>query len=292
MSSRAISRLQILGAALLFSTGGAAIKSAAFTSWQVAGLRSGVAAIAVWLLVADARRWGTTPREWMRTGLVAVAYAGTLTLFVLANKSTTAANTIFLQSTAPVYIILLAPWLLGERIHRGDVPFILTVGLGMGILFLGRQPSYSTAPDPARGNVLAAMSGVCYALLLLGFRWMGKEGGSPSAAVALGNLLAFLAAIPLGYPLGPHPLGDWAVILYLGLFQIALAYTLLSRAVTQVPALEVSLLLFLETALNPLWAWLVHGEAPGPWSLVGGAIILSATLLRAWKGGAPEAVVT
>ena len=144
----ALPRLQILGAALLFSSGGAAIKAAAFTSWQVAGLRSLVAAVAVFLFLPQARRLGATPRDRLRTGLVALAYAATLVLFVLANKLTTSANTIFLQSTAPLYVLLLGPILLGERVRQRDLLFIAAVGLGMAVLMLGEQRQFTTAPDP------------------------------------------------------------------------------------------------------------------------------------------------
>jgi drug/metabolite transporter, DME family len=270
-------RFQILGAALLFSTGGAAIKSAAFTSWQVAGLRSAVAALAIWLFLPQARRLGDTPAARLRIALVAIAYAATLVLFVLANKLTTSANTIFLQSTAPLYVLLLSPWLLGERAHRRDLLFIAAVAAGMAILLLGEQRRFATAPDPFRGNLLALGSGLTYGLLILGLRWTGRDGRSAMPAVALGNLLAFVATLPMALPIEAHPLKDWAIIAYLGVFQIGLAYVLLAGAMPHVPALEASLLLFLETALNPIWAWLVHGEYPGSSSLLGGLVILAAT---------------
>ena len=148
-------RLQILGAALLFSTGGAAIKSAQFTSWQVAGLRSGIAAFTVWLLVPEARRLGRGA-ELGRTVLVSLAYAATLVLFVLANKLTTAASTIFLQDTAPIYILLLSPVLLNEPIRRRDLGFMLVIGIGMSLFFVGRQETSS--PPPIR---CAATSSPC-----------------------------------------------------------------------------------------------------------------------------------
>ena len=271
-------RLEVLGAAFLFSTGGAAIKAVEFSSWQIAGLRSGVAAVAVWLLIPASRqlRRGTAGR----TLLVALAYAATLTLFVLANRLTTAANTIFLQATAPIYIVLFGPLLLREHVRPRDLLFMASVAAGMALFFVGKQNAFATAPDPISGNILAAFSGVTYGCLLMGFRWLGTRGGSTTAPVAWGNLLALLFAVPNLFPLGTHGVGDWSVILYLGVFQIGLAYYLLTRAMTHLPALEVSLLLFLEPALNPLLAWLVHGEYPGRWALAGGVIIMAATALK------------
>ena len=93
-----------------------------------------------------------------------------------------------------------------------------------------------------------------------------------------GVLVACFAAVPLG----PHAPADWGTIIYLGVVQIGLAYVLVTRALTALPVFEASLILLLEPALNPVIAWLVHGETPGGWALAGGVLILSATTLKAW----------
>lgn len=289
MSSPAKARLQLIGAAVLFSTGGSAIKAAAFTGWQIAGLRSGIAVLALLLMARVAGRGGTARQNlgirW-ETALVGVAYAGCLTLFVLANRLTTAANTIFLQSTAPLYLLVLAPWLLKEPVRRQDIGFMLALGLGLTLFFVGVEQPAVTAPDPVTGNLLALASGFCWALAVGGLRWLtAKEGrGSPLAAVVAGNLIAFLISLPFALPLGSHSITDWSLIVYLGVFQIALAYMLVTSAISHIPALEASLLLLIEPVLNPLWAWLIQGEVPGFWALLGGAIILGATTVRSWAG--------
>ncbi|HEY3012210.1 MAG TPA: DMT family transporter [Gemmatimonadales bacterium] len=297
MLPRTTARLQLLGAALLFSTGGAAIKAAAFDGWQIASFRSGIAAVALWLMTPAARR-GWTPRQaqgklW-QAALVGVAYAGCLILFVLANRLTTAANTIFLQSTAPLYILFLAPWLLQEPIRKQDILFMLAVGFGLGLFFIGVQQPAATAPDPERGNLLALGSGFCWALAVCGLRWLGATAGrgSPATAVVSGNLTAFLVSLPMALPVGPHAVADWAIIGYLGVFQIALAYVLVTSAIQVIPALEASVILLLEPALNPLWAWVVQRETPGAWALLGGAIILGATTFKSWSERRVAAPVT
>jgi drug/metabolite transporter (DMT)-like permease len=73
---------------------------------------------------------------------------------------------------------------------------------------------------------------------------------------------------------------DIATVLFLGIVQIGIAYMLMSRALKHVGALEASILLMVEPALNPLWSWLMHGETPGGWSIAGGALILGATLIK------------
>jgi drug/metabolite transporter (DMT)-like permease len=277
-------RLLLVLTAVLFSTGGVFIKAAALSGWQIAGFRSAVAAAALLVLLPEARRgwaWRMAP--------VSAAYAATLVAFVLANRLTTAANAIFLQSTAPLYVLLLGPWLLGEKVRRSDTAYIVAIVGGLALFFVGREPAVATAPSPREGNLLALASGVFYALMLLGLRWLGRgRAGNPGlATVAMGNLLAFLAALPMA--LGAHAAApaasatNVAVILYLGVVQIGLAYFCLTRAIRHVTAFEATAILLIEPALNPVWVWLVHGEKPGVWALAGGVLILSATLLNTWK---------
>jgi len=188
----------ILATALLFSTGGAAIKACGLNAWQVASFRSGVAAVALALLVPAARRV-----SW-RVLLVAVAYAATLVSFVLANKLTTAAQAVFLQAAAPLYVVFLERWLLGTRMARRDLPILAAIGIGVALLFVGSGQAYVTAPDPVRGNVIAVASGVFYAFLMVGLRWLAADAGAPrgtaAAATLWGNVLAFAAALPFALP--------------------------------------------------------------------------------------------
>jgi drug/metabolite transporter (DMT)-like permease len=279
MSAAARGRLELLAAAVLFSTGGAAIKATTLTSWQVAGFRSLIAALAVALFIpASRRRW-----SW-RVLVVAAAYASTLVLFVLANKLTTAANAIFLQASGPLYLLLLGPLLLREPIRRSDVLLILVMAGGMGLFFVGEQAPSRTAPDPWRGNLLGAFSGLSWALTIAGLRWIAgrAKGSEPGmAAVAAGNVLAGLVCLPKALPVAQAASSDWVALFYLGVFQVGLAYLCLTRGVRQATALEASLLLLAEPALNPIWAWLVHAERPGAFAILGGMLILVSSLLRA-----------
>ncbi len=227
--------------------------------------------------------------------IVGVAYAACLTLYVMANRLNTSANTNFLKSTAPLYLAILGPWLLKEPTRRQDLGFMAAVGLGLALFFVGVQPAIATAPDPLRGNLMAVASGVFCALTVCGLRWMGAAGGrhgTAAAAVVSGNVTAFLVALPLALPVGGHSLLDWGLVAYLGIFQIALAYVFVTRAIAVIPALEASLVLLIEPVLNPVWAWIVQGERPGPWALLGGAVILGATTVKGWldaRSGRPVA---
>ncbi len=277
-------RLSVLGAAVLFSTGGAAIKACALSALAVAGLRSGIAALALALLLPKSRQGWTR-----RTVVVGLAYAGTMILFVAANKLTTAANTIFLQSTAPLYVLLASPWLLGERAKKSDILYMVVLAAGLAMFFIGDRAPDPLAPNPTLGNVLAVLAGVCWGGTVLGLRWLSKPdaaGRTPSnlTGVLAGNLFAFAFCIPLAFPLGDISGADVSALLYLGVIQIAMSYVLLSHGLARIAALEGSLLLTVEPVLNPIWAFWMHREVPGSWAVAGGGMILGATIFRTASG--------
>ena len=296
-----MSRLQVLGAALLFSTGGFAIKSCDLGGWQVASFRCGVAALAIWLLIPAARR------RWRRGEvMVGCAYAATLVFYAVSTKLTTAANAIFLQSAAPLYILVLAPWWLGERASRRDLGFAAAMAAGLVLVLSGQDAAVATAPDPARGNLLGALAGGCWALTVIGLRRLSdeartsgataSESGRSLVALVAGNVIGFVVTLPLALGVGqaevPPLWGtsngttidgvDWAWIVFLGVFQIGLAYLLLTAGLRKIPAFEASLLLLAEPVFNPIWTWLAHGEIPSASAILGGVLILGATTAKTW----------
>ena len=257
----------------------------------------GIAALVLVAALPEARRgwkWSIVP--------VAVAYAATLIFFVLANRLTTSANAIFLQSTAPLYLLLLGPLVLREPIRRSDLLFMTAVLVGIGLFFVGAETPLATAPNPRRGNIFGLASGLTYALMLAGLRRLARSGrgdaalppqqtknrfaGDPAlAATTLGNVLACLVVLPMALPVDGGGAKDVAALVYLGAVQIGLAYVCLTRAIRYVPGVEATTLLMVEPVMNPVWAWLVHGERPGPWALAGGATIVAGTLVNTWRQG-------
>jgi drug/metabolite transporter (DMT)-like permease len=271
-----------MAAAVLFSTGGVAVKSIAFNGWQVAALRSGIAAAALAIIVPSTRR------RWdLKTLAVSSAFAITMILFVLANKNTTAANAIFLQAAAPLYLLILAPLMLKEPVRRADILAMVAIAVGLGLVMSGTDAPTRISPHPKLGNVMAVLSGVALAFTTIGLRWLGamEDGESRKDGVLVcGNLLSFLVCIPIALPLVGISGFDWALITYLGVVQIGVAYFLVMRGLRGVPAIEASLLMMIEPALNPLWVWFIHGEAPSSLALAGGALIFAASIGRAVAG--------
>lgn len=257
----------LLVAAVLWSLGGVLIKSVDWPSMAKAGARSAVASVVLWA-------WLRKPKfTWRPTQLgAALAYACTVTSFIIANDRTTAANAIFLQYTAPIYVAVLGHYVLGERTRRSDWVFIAVALLGIALFF---RDQFSTRG--LSGMLVALGSGVSFATLVIFLR--KEKDSSPGTAVLLGNLIT--AAIGLPFAIGhPLPMPQAAVVVAMGVVQLGLPYVLYSIAIRRVTALEAILIPMIEPVLNPLWVALQHGEVPGRWSLVGGALVLGAVLAR------------
>lgn len=263
------SRLLVLAAAVLWSTSGACIKLIELPMFQVAAGRSIFAAIFFALLLPQSRR------AWDRRTLgVGLAYAMTTVLFVLANKMTTAANAIFLQDTAPLWVLLLAPWLLRERPTRGELRSVPLFLIGISLFFVD-----DLSAGERTGNVLALTSGVSFAILILWMRRM-RDGGA-EAAILCGNLMGAAVCAPSFFlePVVPTAL-DVGLLVFLGTFQLGLAYLCFLHGLRGVSALEGSLLALFEPVLNPVWTYLFAHEQPKRWALAGAAVVLAATLAR------------
>jgi drug/metabolite transporter, DME family len=137
--------------------------------------------------------------------------------------------------------------------------------------------------NPALGNWLGIASGVTWAVTLLTLRSIGRDdhgNDTTVAAVVAGNALACFAALPFALPMPRGTTAEWITLVYLGVFQIGLAYAFLSSAIRRLPALEISLLLLLEPVLNPVWTWVIRHEEPGRWTILGGAVIVGATMIK------------
>ena len=281
--------LAVTAAAILWSTGGLFIKWVSLEALGVTMWRAlfALVAIAVMGRAPLPKPWKT---GWLGWGL-ALSYAGTLILFVSATKLTTAANAIFLQYTAPLYVLFLGAFLLDERPTRTDLVTVAIAFGGMGLFFVGRLEARDTA-----GNLLAVASGVTTATLFVLLRMPGCTPQMRPQSMVLGNglLLVSLFAVNLGRQdasLFTPGVTDLAALAFLGVVQIGLAYVLFGLGIAHVRALEALLIGMLEPVLNPVWVFLALGEAPGWWAVLGGAIIVTAVGARTVVSERASAVV-
>ena len=258
----------VLGAALLWSTGGLFIKWTQLSAFELTFGRSLLAALVVAYF---------TRREGFRlnamTLLTSVLYAGLLILFVIATKLTTAANAIFLQYTAPIYVLILEPIFYKEKFRRADLFTVMACIAGMTLFFVGKL-----RPQDVSGNLAALASGLCFAFYILLLRHPQSQRVNRASSVIYGNLLLVIITAPAGLAALSHmSMRDAGSVLYLGVFQIGVAYTLFTLGMARgVRSLDAGIVGYIEPVLNPLWVFLFLGERPSGWALVGGSIIIAA----------------
>ncbi len=317
-ASRAVGFLFALLAAALWSAAGIGIKLLPLSGPTIAGYRALFSLpvfVAALLLRGPLLRSGRFYAQALRQPLVILAglsYALCVTLFVLANKNTSAANAILFQYSAPIYVALLSGPLLGEPVRRGDWLAVFACLSGIALCVSGELTAAGWL-----GNGLSLLSGVGFGLLPLIWRRMQRDPAGPPAAtttattataaavtpndlglmrlhwpglsLVLGNLLTAAICAPwmIGSP--PQSAVQWSALAGLGLFQIGVPYLCYAAAVRRLSAVESLLAATLEPILNPVWVALWAHEVPGRLTLLGGAVILSSVVLRGiWQARKPS----
>lgn len=258
----------VLIAVFIWSTGGMFIKLAVnLDAYQVTFFRSLFAAVTVLLI---------TRKNGLRINgfgiITSIIYATLLFLFVWATKHGTAANAIFLQYTAPIYILILAPFVIGEKFHVRDLVTVAFCIGGMSLFFVGKLDV-----SAYQANIAALGSGIFLGLYIMLLRHPKAVGMNSTITVIYGNLLLALVTAPSGIAALPAMTAlDWFAVSFLGIVQIGIAYILFIKGVTGgTRPLDASIIGFIEPLLNPVWVFLFVGEQPSNWALLGGALIIA-----------------
>lgn len=264
--------LFVVATALLWSTGGLFIKWNSVSGLALSCLRSFFALLTVAIVT---RRQGFGLNK--LTAAAALLYAVVVILFVLATKQTTAANAIFLQYTAPVYMMILEPLVYKERFRARDLITVLVCIGGMALFFVGQL-----RPQDVAGNVMALTSGLFFAFYFLLMRHHRAREVNRASSVIYGNLLVVLICAPWGLAAISQLTGhDLLSVMYLGVIQLGLSYVLFTIGMSRgVRSLDAGIICYIEPALNPVWVFLVLGERPSRWALLGGAIIITAVIIH------------
>ena len=267
VNSPTVARLYVLAGAVLWSTGGVFIKEIDADALSITFFRCVFAAL--WVAPFACGRPFPRPLD---AAVSIVLFTGLLGLYVGATKETTAANAIFLQYTAPVYVIVLAPILVREHLRRPDLLALGVCLIGIAVLFFGNQGDTDSA-----GLWMGVGSGLFYGLFLL---WLRRTRYADPIAVTFVNcagVAVVLAPFPSVWDVGAQEVGMLAAM---GLVQFALPYVLFTTGLRLVSGAEASLIALAEPALNPIWVAIFVGEKPTAATIAGGAIILAGLALR------------
>lgn len=270
MKTRGSPLLFVFAAAFLWSTGGLFIKWTTLGGLELSFWRS---LFAIFTVAFFTRHEGFRLNR--LTAVASVLYAVLLILFVLATKTTTAANAIFLQYTAPVYLLILEPIIYKEKYRSRDLITVLICLGGMALFFVGQL-----RPQDITGNIFALTSGFCFALYFLSLRHPRAREVNRASSVIYGNTLAVLMTAPWGLATITSLTGhDLIGVAYLGVIQLGVSYTLFTVGMAHgVRSLDAGIICYIEPVLNPVWVFLVLNERPSAWALLGGAIIIAAVI--------------
>ncbi len=260
--------LAVFVTAILWSSGGLLIKLISLNAMQLSFFRCLIAAI-VFATIFRKRLLVVNGFTFLNAGF----YAAVLTTFVIATKTTTAANAIFLQSTAPIYVLIFEPIINKTKLEKINAITIAICFFGMIFFFLGKL-----SPGHLIGNIVALFAGLCFAAFFLGMRKNGSE--YQQSSIFYGNILVSLICIPFLFDMKPLSFNDLWMVTFLGVFQIALAYALFSYGLKRILAVEASIISMFEPVLNPVWVLIGYGEVPSFYAMIGGAIIIITILTR------------
>lgn len=264
-------------AAFFWSTGGLSIKLLQnLDTFQISFYRSIFAALAIVVISAAKKQKIKYSFDFISV-LCFTAFAGILILFVAATKLTTAANAIFLQFSAPIYLVLLEPLMFKTKFDKRNIITIVVVIFGMVLFFFGRLELGNIY-----GNLLAILSGICFALFTLFLKWKKQLHKSEDTIsnVVLGNLLVGLICVPIIFPNFSLDISQAAILIYLGAVQIGISYMIFNEGIKYVSATESMIIATLEAIFNPIWVFFGVGETPSVYSIIGGCVILGAILWR------------
>lgn len=262
--------------AFLWSSSGLFIKILSLDAFQILFYRSSIAALTI-LFISFIRNKKLNFESDLISNLCAISFAGILILFVTSNKLTTAANAIFLQFTAPIYLLFLEPVFLKTKFNKKNLITIVICIFGMVLFFFGKLEIGNIF-----GNIVAILSGVSFAFFSLFLKWKKQLHNNPNTInnVVVGNVLVALFCIPFVYDKLALSLTESMILIYMGVIQIGISYIIFNEGIKYVSATESMIIAMLEAIFNPIWVFLGVGEKPSVYAIAGGLIILSAILFH------------
>ena len=267
MCNKSLGTAAVLAASLCFSTGGLLMKIIPWNPLAINGVRNVIAAVVIGLYILATHH----KLKFNFTVLVgAVSMAGVTTLFSIANKLTTAGNTIILQYTAPIWIVILMFLIFGEKPDRTALISILIVLVGILCFFFE-----ALSTGKWLGDLCALMSGIFYAGV---FMLNSFEKGDALSSVFFGQIACGVFLSPLVVHETDFSASVLISVFLLGAVQVGLAYIFFTFGTKYTDPVTASIINALEPILNPILVAVFYGEMLGRISIVGAVIVLCGIL--------------
>ena len=263
MSKRQTGTLCVFVAAVLYSIGGLCMKVIPWNGMAINGARTAIALVVIgaylWIVKHPLRF-----NRWVLFGALCVF--GTNALFSVANKMTTAANAIVLQFTAPIFVVIFTMLFFHRKPTKLDLCACVVVFGGIVFFFVD-----SLSMGGGVGNALALISGVAYAGV---FMLNDMPDSDAISSVFWGDVLSAVTGLPFLFRETDFSIVPITSLLILGVFQVAVAYILLTIGLKTTPSVTASLVSGIDPVLNPILVAVFYGEKMGGMALVGAAIVI------------------
>ena len=269
-------QMMILSAALLWSTAGILVKLIPWSSFSIASVRGLICMLVLLALrLLRSRKGGCVPVRFTKHNIAAgAAMFSTGLLFMAANKLTTAANAIVLQYIAPILIMIYTAVVQKKKPTAMEISLTAVVFVGCVLAFCDKLGGSGTL-----GDILALISGFTFAALIVINR-MDKT--QPEDGQIIGCGMSFICCLPFMSGDGNLAI-TWesvGAMLALGLIQYSLANIMFAKGIKKSDPVTASIILTMEPIMNPVWVFLLKGEAPGALALVGFVLVVAAVTLQ------------
>ena len=254
-------------AALLYSIGGLCMKVIPWNGMAINGARTAIALVVIGGYLAVVKH-PLRLNRWVMFGAVCVF--GATALFSVANKLTTAANAIVLQFTAPIFVMLFSTLFFRRKPSKLDLGACALVFGGIVFFFVDSLSAGGTA-----GNLLALCSGVAYAGV---FMLNDMPDSDAISSVFWGDVISAVTGLPFLFRESDFSVVPMVSLVILGVFQVAVAYILLTIGLKTTPSVTASLVSGIEPVLNPILVAVFYGEKMGTLALVGAAVVIGSVV--------------
>ncbi len=270
--SQTTGTLLLLAAAVLWSLNGVLIKylhQQGLPAMAIASFRSLIAGLMLTPFVIRRPR-NIVEKRWLVAAIL--VFTAMCITFVYSMTEMTAANAIFLQYTAPAWVFLLSPIIIGERATRAQTMAMAMAFVGVAIIFVCQyRPG-------ERGLFIGIIAGVVFGLQSVVFRRARSIDALVLVwCVCIGSAIIMMPMVlASSLPTMTLPIIGW--LLFTGVVQFGIPYVFYSEGLKRVTAQKGVTLILLEPILSPIWVWLVLSEVPLRSTLVGGLFIAASVL--------------
>jgi len=266
----------VAAAAIIWGSNGVIVNWVPYNAYAIAFFRVLFASLTLLPVVLLTRKSETmrAARSWRVMLSLGLLLALGWTLLFHSMKLIAIANAVLLNYMAPIFVALLAPLFLKEKLEKSTL-LALAISVA-GIVVISYQQNLQISHLNLLGVILGLLSGLAYAgFIIASKRALSSFSSQVVAFYSYAVASIFLLPFVIGTDFSPD-LTSWILLLVLGVFNTGFAVTLYLKGLGMVKAQKAVVFTYLEPASAVVFGFLFLAQQPTPLMLVGGFLILIA----------------